>query len=71
MVITCGTDGTQATIFGDATIDGAGSFTFRIDVRDFAEPGKGVDTYRIQIEGGYDSGNQTLQGGNVQIKRQN
>jgi hypothetical protein len=71
LVITCHpTDPTQATIFGDATIDGTGSYTFRIDVKDMAEPGRGADTYRIQIEGGYDSGNQTLQGGNVQVKKQ-
>jgi hypothetical protein len=68
VVITCTDDTTQATIFGEATIDGMGSHTFRIDVRDIAEPGKGIDRYRIQVEA-YDSGDQTLQGGNVQIKR--
>jgi hypothetical protein len=69
-VIVCdATDSTRATIFGDATIDGTGSHTFRIDVRDFAEPGNGVDTYRMQVEG-YDSGEQTLRGGNIQIHRQ-
>ena len=69
MVITCGTDETQATIFGEATIDGAGPHTFRIDVRDIGEPGKGVDHYRMQVDE-YDSGDQTLRGGNVQIRRQ-
>ena len=69
VVIVCGTDETQATIFGDATIDGTGSHTFRIDVRDIGEPGKGVDHYRIQVDG-YDSGDQVLEGGNVQIRRQ-
>jgi len=58
--------GIRATIFGDATIDGSGSHTFRIDVRDFAEPGKGVDTYRMRVET-YDSGEHTLEGGNIQI----
>jgi hypothetical protein len=69
MVITCGTDDTQATIFGDATINGTGSHTFRIDVRDLGEPGRGLDRYRIQVDG-YDSGDQVLQGGNVQIRRE-
>ena len=69
LVVTCGTDATQATIFGEATINGTGSHPFRIDVRDIGEPGKGIDHYRIQVDS-YDSGDQTLQGGNVQIKRQ-
>ncbi len=67
-VIVCDPDPTRATIFGDATIDGSGSHMFRIDVRDFAEPGKGVDTYRMRVET-YDSGEQTLEGGNIQIHR--
>jgi len=70
LVITCGSDGTSATIFGQATVDGAGSHDFRIDVRDLAEPGRGQDHYRIQVDTGYDSGDQILQGGNVQIHRQ-
>jgi hypothetical protein len=69
LAITCGTDSTQATIFGEATIDGSGSHTYRIDVRDFAEPGRGIDTYRMRVEA-YDSGEKTLGGGNIQIHRQ-
>jgi hypothetical protein len=69
LAITCGTDGTQATIFGEATIDGTGSHPYRIDVRDLAEPGRGIDRYRLQVDS-YDSGDQTLQGGNIQIHRQ-
>jgi hypothetical protein len=39
IVVVCDiTDPTRATIFGDATIDGSGSHTFRIDVRDVASP---------------------------------
>jgi len=68
LVITCGTDSTQATIFGEATIDGAGSHQYRIDVTDVAEPGKGVDTYRMRVDS-YDSGEHTLGGGNIQIHR--
>src|SRR6185436_12152051 len=68
-IIVC--DGsTAATIFGEATIDGdSGGHTFRIDVQDNGEPGTGVDHYRMQVEG-YDSGDQTLRGGNVQIRRE-
>lgn len=69
LAITCGTDGISATIFGQATIDGTGSHNYRIDVRDVGEPGRGQDHYRMQVET-YDSGDQTLQGGNVQIHKQ-
>ncbi|MGH2527822.1 MAG: Calx-beta domain-containing protein [Actinomycetota bacterium] len=63
-------NGTRATIFGEATIDGQGMHAYRIEVQDLAEPGVGSDTYRMRIlrtTGLYDSGEQTLRGGNVQI----
>ena len=56
----------KAEIFGEATIDGSGSYGFRIDVADNGEPGSS-DTYEIQLSNGYDSGQHTLDGGNVQI----
>jgi beta-propeller repeat-containing protein len=62
-------DTTQADIFGQATIDGAGSFSYRIRVQDLGEPGKGVDTYSILLETGYSSGEQVLEAGNIQIRR--
>ena len=58
--------GTQASIFGTATIDGKGSFDYQIDVTDLGEPGSS-DTYRLRLSNGYDSGVQTLNGGNIQI----
>jgi hypothetical protein len=65
LVVVCNSS-TSATIFGDATIDGSGSNTYRIDVQDLGEPGKGVDHYRMRVNA-YDSGDQILKGGNVQI----
>lgn len=65
LVVVCNSD-TSATIFGEATIDGSGTHIFRIDVQDLGEPGKGVDTYRMRVNA-YDSGEQVLRGGNVQI----
>ena len=56
----------QASIFGTATINGSGSFDYQIDLVDSGEPGT-ADTYRIWLSNGYDSGVQTLVGGNVQI----
>jgi Bacterial Ig-like domain (group 1)/Right handed beta helix region len=65
LAIVCNND-TSATIFGEATIDGSGSHSYRIDVQDLGEPGKGVDRYRMRVNS-YDSGDQILKGGNVQI----
>jgi hypothetical protein len=56
----------QAQIYGRATIDGAGEFVYRIHVEDRGEPGTS-DKYWILLSNGYDSGSQTLIGGNVQI----
>ena len=61
--VTCSADKTQASIFGQATIDGAGSYNYRIDVKDLGKAGR----YRILLSDGYDSGEQTLEGGNVTI----
>ena len=66
--VLCSADGTAASIFGTATIDGAGSVDYRIDVTDLGEPGSS-DTYQIRLSDGYDSGLQTLAGGNVQIHK--
>jgi hypothetical protein len=63
---TCSDDLTTAAIFGTATIDGSGSFVFRIDVIDQGEPGTS-DAYGIILSDGYASGQQQLQGGDVQI----
>ncbi len=68
-VVCPGNPPTAASIFGEATIDGAGSFNYRIDVEDHGEPGKGVDKYQIRLSNGYDSGDQLLEGGNVQIHK--
>jgi hypothetical protein len=56
---------THATFFGNATVDGVAT-TYRIDVDDVAEPGKGKDTFKIQTSSGYTAGG-TLQHGNIQV----
>ena len=57
--VTCSRDGTQASIFGTATVNGGGSFDYRIDLKDLGEPGSS-DTYRIRLSNGYDSGVKVL-----------
>jgi hypothetical protein len=58
---------THATLFGNATINGQPT-TYRIDVDDIAEPGRGRDTFRIQTTSGYIAGG-TLTAGNIQVHR--
>lgn len=67
LAVVCSSDRKQADLYGRATIDGAGSFMYRIQVNDNAEPGAGADMYWITLDNGYSSGLQTLEGGNVQI----
>ena len=69
LALTCNQAGTQATIIGEATLDGTGTHAFQIDVQDLGNPGKVVDTYRIVLDTGYDSGVRALAGDNVQIRR--
>jgi len=66
--VVCSDDRTEASLFGNATVDGSGEYEYRIDLKDAGEPGID-DMYGILIPGvGYYSGMQTLGGGNVQIR---
>jgi Bacterial Ig-like domain (group 1) len=70
ITVVCSADRTQATMYAEGTVDGAGDHLARIDVHDLGEPGSGTtDTYDILIDTGYDSGNdRPLKGGNIQIQ---
>ena len=48
--VVCNNDHTQASLFGNATVDGSGSFEYEIDLQDNGEPGI-ADKYRIFIPG--------------------
>ena len=63
---TCSQDRTTASIYGNATIDGAGSHAFRIDVTD-AGSGGSNDTYGMRLDTRYTSGQHRLGGGNITI----
>lgn len=52
--------GSSATIYGTATVNGGGSHAFRVDVT----PG----SYRIRLDSGFDSGDDQVAGGNIQIR---
>jgi hypothetical protein len=67
-VVLCSSDHTEAKIFGRTAVNGSGFYEYEIDLEDNGEPGVN-DKYRISVpEVGYESGPQTLQGGNVQIR---
>jgi hypothetical protein len=67
LAVTCSSDRTQASIYGRATVDGSGSYFYLIQVKDLGKTGKN-DTYRILLATGYDSGEHTLEGGNITIR---
>jgi hypothetical protein len=69
LAITCTPDFKTATVYGNATIDGSGSYAFRIRMTDNNEPGKGYDVYGILLSNGYNSGDKVLDGGNIQIHK--
>jgi YVTN family beta-propeller protein len=57
--------GAHATFFGNATLNGT-STKYRIDIDDLGEPGRGRDTFKLQVSSGYTVGG-TLVSGNIQI----
>ena len=72
--LVCTPDEGQADIYGSGTVEtGNGNNTetetvdYRIRVRDGGEGDGTQDTYRITLSNGYDSGEQPLVGGNIQI----
>src|SRR5207244_9285344 len=63
----CTQDRTKATILGTATVNGSGMYEYEIDITDNGQSGAS-DTYRMFLPAiGYDSGVQTLGGGNITI----
>jgi hypothetical protein len=66
--VVCSSDKTQATLYGQATINGSGSYTYRIVLQDNGSSGS-TDAYGIRLSNGYDSGLQSLQNGNIDIHK--
>jgi hypothetical protein len=66
--VICNEERTSAEIYGVGTVDGTDSYEYQIKLTDEGEPGTD-DMYGILIPGvGYASGDQPLEGGNVQIR---
>ena len=78
-LIAVSSDRLHAVITGTGTLNGANGFTFTAWVGDGGEPGRGSDTFRIEISGPatyrYDSnayaifGGKLDKGGNIQIHK--
>jgi hypothetical protein len=68
LAVKCNRSRTQASIFGTAKISGQGPVDLRIDVADRGKTGT-TDTYRIRLTNGYNSGEQKLEQGDVQIHK--
>jgi hypothetical protein len=66
LAIVCKNNFEFADIYGQATVNGSGSYNFRIEVTDPDTAG-GSDTYWMLLSNGYNSGSQPLGGGNVEI----
>jgi hypothetical protein len=67
LAVVCNSTFTNASIFGQATIDGSGSYPYRILVQDLDKTNPLLsDTYGILLPG-YHSGEQPLGGGNITI----
>jgi hypothetical protein len=64
--LTCAPSAGQASIFGTASIGGAGSLGYRIDLVP-AVSRQGLGSYRIRLENGYDSGAEAIRRGVVII----
>jgi hypothetical protein len=60
---------TSRKIVGNAEVNGQSGYTYQADVADNGEPGRGADTFHLQLFGPtpYDSGSTTLSGGNIQL----
>jgi hypothetical protein len=70
--VVCDEDEMTAEIYGTGSVDGSGSYEYRISLDDEGEPGTN-DKYGIVIGAslpfpGYASGDRQLEGGNIQIR---
>jgi hypothetical protein len=68
--VTCITDTSRASVFGNARLNGTGSVEYRIDIQ-LTAWAHGRDTYRIRLSNGYDSGVQTIRHGDLDIHLRN
>jgi Tol biopolymer transport system component len=61
-------NGKSARLYGTATVNGTGSFSFVLDILDAAKKGAGADTLSLQLSNGI-SISGTLQKGNITVQQ--
>lgn len=59
--------GTQATIYGVASVNGSGAHNFVLQVNDLAKKGAGVDTFALSLSNGYTVSG-ALKTGNITVQ---
>jgi hypothetical protein len=58
---------TRRVVTGTAEIDGKPGYTYRAEIADNGEPGRGADTFTLNLSNGYTATGPTLAGGNIQL----
>jgi hypothetical protein len=70
-----GTNPNERVITGTAQINGTDGFTYKVEVTDKAEPGRGIDEFSISLSNGYaagfEYGDGPIAGGNIQLHKHN
>ena len=68
LAVACNASRTSAVVFGVARLEDGSTARFRLAAADVAEPGAGTDRYAFRLDGGYDTDERVLEGGNVQVR---
>jgi hypothetical protein len=68
LAVVCDSTRASTSIYGLATIDGEGSYYYRISVSESGSGTTAMDTYSILLKNGYYSGVQVIEGGKIQVR---
>ena len=70
-----GADPEKRVITGTAEVNGVPGFTYKVEVIDNGEPGRGIDAFSISVSNGYaagfEYGDGPIAGGNIQLHKPN
>jgi len=70
-----GADPEERVITGTAEVNGVPGFTYKVEVIDNGEPGRGIDAFSISVSNGYaagfEYGDGPIAGGNIQLHKPN
>jgi hypothetical protein len=70
-----GAEPDERVITGTAEVNGVPGFTYKVEVIDNGEPGRGIDAFSISVSNGYaagfEYGDGSIAGGNIQLHKSN